>query len=360
MDTALYPRNCWYVVAHSGELGAVPLARRVLDQRLVLFRTESGVAVALEDRCIHRLLPLSRGRIVGENVQCGYHGAEFNAAGHCIAIPGQAAVPAGAQVRSYPVQERQGFVWAWMGEPAQAQGTPPCSVFSYLDDGDWRVLDGYLHLACSCLLVNDNLADISHTEFVHATTLGSGYVRSTRQDGVPPEQQGQHTFTSGLVDGGIDFRLRANGSRIAATFEKGFARFRGRDGWQDVLDFQLDYLFRPPGFWIFRPIILRPGDAVEDGLRIDGIIAITPETATTCHYFHKTGQPGAGRDAGETGFWHDQFGIAFLEDKAVLEAQQANMGDADLQDFPHVSFQGDRLGFLARRLVSGAAAAEHG
>jgi vanillate O-demethylase monooxygenase subunit len=349
-----YPVEFWYVAAHSAELGTRPVARRLLEERLVLFRTEGGAPVALQDRCIHRLLPLSRGCVIGERLQCGYHGAEFDRDGRCVAVPGQSEIPPQAQVKSYPVQERHGFVWVWMGEPAMAPAVPQQPMFDYLEDPDWNVLDGYLPIACNYLLVNDNLADISHTEFVHASTLGSRYVRATRNDGMPVEQQGQVTFESELVDGGMDFRFRASRTPIAPTFENGFARVRGRDGWT-ALDFQLDFLFRPPGCWIFRPTTMPQDGRLEDGVRVDGIIAITPETATTCHYFHKTCQRYAPRNGAETAYWHEQFGKAFVEDKDVLEAQQGSIGDVDLLDHPHVSFRGDRLGFMVRRMVSGLA-----
>ena len=346
----MYPLNHWYVAAHSGDIGNSPVTRRLLDRQLVLFRTESGRAVALEDRCIHRLLPLSRGRVVEEHLQCGYHGALFDADGHCVGVPGQSEIPPRAQVRSYPVRERHGFVWTWMGDDVLSQPAALPCLFDYIEDASWSILDGYLHIGCSFLLVNDNLADISHTEFVHATTLGGRHVRATRLDGVPVGQQGQHTFESELVDGGMDFRFRATRTRIAPTFENGFVRIHGSDGW-DSLDFQLDFLFRPPGLWIFRPTTMRPGATLEEGLRVDGIIAITPETATSCHYFHKTCQSYAQGDAAETAYWHDQFGKAFVEDKTILEAQQGSIGTADLQDYPHVSFQGDRLSFMVRRMV---------
>lgn len=353
----MYPLNSWYVAAHSGEISNAPVARRLLNRRIVLFRTESGTAVALEDRCIHRLLPLSRGCVVGERLQCGYHGAEFDAAGRCVAVPGQAEIPPRAQVRSYPVQERHGFLWAWMGEQAPPPAEGPPRLFDYIDEPGWEVIDGYLHIGSSYLLANDNLADISHTEFVHASTLGARYVRATRQDGMPVEQQGQFTFESELVDGGMDFRFRANRTAIAPTFENGFARVHGTDGWS-TLDFQLDFLFRPPGLWIFRPTTMRSGTSLAEGLRVDGIIALTPESGTTCHYFHKTCQNYAPDNRAETAYWHDQFSRAFVEDKLVLEAQQESIGAGDLADYPHVSFRGDRLGFMVRRMVSDLAAVE--
>lgn len=354
----MYVNSCWYVAGFPSELDGAPLARQMLGQRVVLFRTESGDPAALEDRCAHRHLPLSLGCVSGERLRCGYHGAEFAIDGRCVEVPGQDDVPPGARVRSYPVRERYGFVWVWMGDPARAADSEPCSVFAHIEGGvDWDSLDSYLHIGCDYLLVNDNLADVSHTEFVHASTLGSRYARTTRQDGTPLDQQGGHTFESELVDGGIDFRFRANNTRLAPTFENGFIRVRGRDGW-NTLDLQLDFRFRPPGFWIFRPTTMRSGETVDQGLGFDSFIAVTPETARSCHYFHRCSQQYAPDERAETQYWFDQASMAFNEDKVVLEAQQNVLGDRDIRDLPHVSFRGDRLAFQARKIIDRLVAAE--
>lgn len=354
----MFLRNCWYVAGFPAELCDAPLARRLLGEPIVLFRTGSGQPAALEDRCAHRHLPLSLGCVEGERLRCGYHGAAFAVDGCCVEVPGQTEIPPGARVRSYPVQERYGFVWVWMGDPARAADAEPCTMFAYIEqDHDWHSLDDHIPIGCSYLLVNDNLADVSHTEFVHASTLGSRYARTTRQDGTPLDQQGGNSFQSELVDGGIDFRFRANNTRLAPTFENGFVRVNGPDGW-NTLDLQLDYLFRPPGFWIFRPTTLRSGDPVESGLTFDSFIVVTPETANTCHYFHRCSQRYAPANHSETQYWFEQASTAFHEDKIVLEAQQGVLGDRDVRDLPHVSFRGDRLGFQARKIIEKLIAAE--
>jgi vanillate O-demethylase monooxygenase subunit len=241
------PLNCWYVAAMPGELAAGPLARRIVGIDVVLFRTAAGRVGALEDRCSHRLVPLSRGCLQGERLRCGYHGAEFDADGHCVGVPGQSEVPPRSGVRSFPVRERHGFIWIWPGDAILAAGSEPCSIYGYVGQGAWDTRDGYIPIACNYLLVNDNLADVSHTEFVHASTLGSPNARATRKDGVPVELQGQHTFESEVGEDGIDFRVRFRNTHLAPVFENAFARMHGREGW-DTLDFQLDFLFRPPAF----------------------------------------------------------------------------------------------------------------
>ena len=83
----MFLRNCWYVAAWSEEVGRAPLARILLGLPVMLYRIEKGEAVALEDRCCHRNLPLSMGFIEGDNVRCGYHGLKFAPSGQCIEFP---------------------------------------------------------------------------------------------------------------------------------------------------------------------------------------------------------------------------------------------------------------------------------
>ena len=90
-----YVRNAWYVAGFEMDLDAgKPLAAMILGEPLVFFRTAAGRVVALEDRCVHRLAPLSLGRCEGDHIRCMYHGLKFDADGKCVEIPGQELIPA--------------------------------------------------------------------------------------------------------------------------------------------------------------------------------------------------------------------------------------------------------------------------
>src|SRR5579863_3320431 len=115
----MFLRNRWYVAAFPDEVGRTLLARTFLNEDVVLFRKQDGSLSALEDRCAHRRLPLSAGRLLGDTIQCGYHGLVYNGTGACIKVPGQ-EIPNGTRVRSYPVIERNQYVWIWMGDPKNA------------------------------------------------------------------------------------------------------------------------------------------------------------------------------------------------------------------------------------------------
>ena len=120
----MFLRNYWYVAGYDHEVGRRPLARVILGEPVVLYRLEDGMPVALEDRCAHRHLPLSMGKLVGDTLQCHYHGLRYDKGGVCVRVPGQDTIPRAARVKSYPVVERYRWLWIWMGDPAQANPTP--------------------------------------------------------------------------------------------------------------------------------------------------------------------------------------------------------------------------------------------
>ena len=90
----MFMRNYWYVAAWWDEVGRDLSPRTILDENMVLFRKQDGTPVALEDRCAHRRLPLSAGRLNGDAVECGYHGLVYDCTGSCIKVPGQRRTPA--------------------------------------------------------------------------------------------------------------------------------------------------------------------------------------------------------------------------------------------------------------------------
>jgi len=176
MQSDGFIRNTWYVCARSEDIGPSLTPRTVLGDRIVLFRRSDGTVAALEDACPHRKLPLSKGSLQGDRVVCGYHGLTFDGTGTCVAAPTQEdAVPRRARVASHPVQERYGFVWIWMGDPALAAATPLIDIPEY-DNPAWgRTACGALDIACHYLWITDNLLDPSHVAWVHVTSFaGAG------------------------------------------------------------------------------------------------------------------------------------------------------------------------------------------
>ena len=180
-----YLRNAWYATAWSPDLGTNPIARVICEEEIVLYRKADGSVVAIGNRCPHRFVELHRGKVVGDNIQCPYHGLQFNASGACAHNPYGSNLPAAAKVRSYPVEERHLLIWLWMGDPAKAD---PALIpnFSILTDPGYAAVYGSIEIAGDYQLYSDNLMDLSHTEYVHSFQEPNSLDRSTsdaRMDG---------------------------------------------------------------------------------------------------------------------------------------------------------------------------------
>jgi vanillate O-demethylase monooxygenase subunit len=167
----MFLRNVWYVAEWARDVGRELRPVEMLGEKIVLYRREDGTPVALEDACPHRKLPLSMGRIKGDDVECGYHGLVFDCSGHCVRVPGQERIPPAARVRSYPAADKWGLIWVWMGEPLLAD---PDLIFpvTHYDDPAWgRNRGGDMVLDCNYMYMNDNLLDPSHVAWVHQTSF---------------------------------------------------------------------------------------------------------------------------------------------------------------------------------------------
>ena len=133
-------RNAWYVASWSHDLTDAPLLQTVLGENVVLWRGADGLVRAAEDVCPHRFLPLSKGRVVGNDLQCGYHGLIFNGDGACVGAPTQGSPP-DCNIRQYSVHENMGMIWIWMGDPALANTDDIYDLPEYYQDG-WGVAYG--------------------------------------------------------------------------------------------------------------------------------------------------------------------------------------------------------------------------
>jgi len=173
-----YARNMWYNAAWCSYVEAdKPFAVMIMDEPIVLWRAD-GKIVAHEDRCCHRFAPMSKGRCEGASLRCMYHGYSFNADGKCIEIPGQDMIPEKAKIKKYPLEERNGIAWIWMGEPEKADVSLIPETISP-DSDEWIFKTGHLDFDAEADLVIQNLLDFSHVSFVHenAFNLGEDHAR---------------------------------------------------------------------------------------------------------------------------------------------------------------------------------------
>lgn len=327
----MFLRNCWYIAAESGEVSRQPFGRILLKEPVVLYRREDGTPVALEDRCCHRRAPLSKGKLVGDALQCGYHGFTFDGSGACVLIPGQDRVPPSIGVRAYPVVERHRYVWIWMGEKEKAD---PALIpdFHHNDDPGWAAVGACLHVDANYLLLVENLIDLSHVAFVHASTIGS--TEDTKAD--------------------LKFERDDNLVRVVRD-APGIScpPSMSRLGFAPVVDQKKIITFTPASnIWIDIP--------TRDAVPVEGrnepmqrrvmiLNAITPETEGSCHYFWVNARDFEIESAERSAFFLKNVTVAFNEDKDILEAQQRNIELDD--DAPTVNVHADWGGVQARRLM---------
>jgi phenylpropionate dioxygenase-like ring-hydroxylating dioxygenase large terminal subunit len=328
-------RNRWYVAAWDREVGRELLARTILGEAVVLYRRADGTAVALEDRCCHRNLPLSMGALEGDELRCGYHGLKFDASGACVEIPGQERIPAGARVRAYPLVERYNWVWIWMGDPAAAD-TALIPDWWWCDHPQWAwTRPDPIHVDCHYQLINDNVLDVTHLAYVHATSIGSGAITEFP---VTTEREADLVrMKRWIVD------------RPAPPMYQKAGGFKGNvDRWQIV-----EHV--PPCFSVNFAGCADTGTGApqgdRSGHRIDlmALSAPTPETERTTRYYFGFVRSFALSDPATEELFSTGLVKVFHEDVAVLEAQQ-RMNDLK-PHAPNVSIAVDAAPTAARRML---------
>ena len=300
-------QNAWYVAGWSSEFGEQPRRVTLLAKNLVMYRTSDGDVAALEDRCPHRLLPLSMGHRVGDNIQCGYHGLTFNKKGVCIRVPGQETIPPQAYVKSHPVHQLHDIVWVWMGEPNLANVDTIFDMPEFSDPTWDAHQGGQLQLKSHYLNVAENLVDPAHVSFVHSTTLGS----SASEDVA--------VKTSTNSDPIIAWRWIRDAPPVG--FFQEFGGFTSNvDRWHYY------YLYLPCTAVIDFGSADSKANLAEDdrdrGVRIFAIHFITPvaERNSIDRWMHIRNT--AKNDDAVSKKMDEMFNVAFDEDKAILEAIQ--------------------------------------
>ncbi len=326
------PRNQWYCAAFGHELKQEPLGRMFLNEPVVMYRTADGTPVAFEDRCCHRRAPLSHGKVEGDRLRCGYHGLLYDATGAVVWAPGQDRLPPGARVRSYPIVEKHGWLWIWMGDPALAdpQAAP---AYDKYDDPQWASYDELIPIKANYFLVVDNLLDLSHLPFLHAATIGS-----------PEDTDPNLTWERGTT--------WVKGVRVARGLSPSARNLL------EGLDFRFDrtqiMLFEPPSQVTIDILTNEYGKEYGDptsrmNRRIVIYDSMTPETDTSCHYFWAIARDYAIDDAKATELGLRATSTAFHEDQRMLEAEQRII-DLD-PTAPQIDLVGDTGGLQARRIV---------
>lgn len=329
----MYLCNEWYVAAWSDEIGDDLFTRTIHDHSILFYRKSDGQIAAVENRCPHRFAPLHLGERIGDHIQCGYHGLRFDERGDCVYNHiGDGKIPERARIPAYRIIERFGLVWIWMGR-TDAADESKIPDYSILDDNAWvSSTGGYLYCKAGYLLMLDNLMDLSHVGFVHPAFGNTSMATAGELD---VAKRGR----------GIDARLWMPGSEVPPYLQDRFCPDSPIDQW-------LDMTWQPPSNLIINYGATLHGVAKDEGFTGWGLHFLTPETEKSCHYYfgimRKQG-PGAQKavDADHASQQH-AFGS---EDKPMVEACQAMMGNADFLSLKPALLRSDAGAMQVRRTI---------
>ena len=333
-------KNAWYVAGWSSEVGRALFVRTILNEPVLMYRTEGGKAVAMADACPHRFAPLHLGQLVGDLVQCGYHGLRFDRGGACVLNPFDGSAPKNARVKTYPLEERWGVLWIWMGEESACDAAR-IPDFSYLVDPKRRVLPGTTRVEANYELIIDNLADLTHTNFLHANFLKVDAFTNGKHE-VLQEGNTVHSkfwFPNGRV------------TPLSAKF---------MDNPDLIVDRWTEIRWDAPSLIMLDTGATPTGRPRAEGTQNYGTHLLTPETETSTHYFFAHARGFKLDDPKTDDIVREWQRVAFNEqDKPMIEAQQRVLGSADFMS-KRPALQSNDLGTVRiRRVLAQLIAQEH-
>jgi nitrite reductase/ring-hydroxylating ferredoxin subunit len=331
-------RNCWYQAGWSDEVGSIdPLVRTLLNEPVLIYRTEEGKVAALLDRCPHRFAPLSAGRIEGETVTCGYHGLAFGPDGVCVRNP-HGPITSRMRVKAFPVIERHSAIWIWMGEQDRADsGLIP--DLSFIDETvPTARIAGYMPTEANYKLLVDNIMDLSHADYLHPTTLG------------------------GMMTGSKARSREAGDKVIAEWVSEGCEpppAFRPMVAPADKADIWTEVVWSAPALMILGTAAMPAGVPRTRDDEAYTLHNMVPESATRTHYFFCSTRRHLADDEGFSFYLRQTLTQAFeQEDKWMLEKQQGRIGDAELWDLNPIMLPSDAAAVRVRRRLDKLIAAE--
>ena len=335
-----YPRNMWWVAAHSREGMTKPMARWLLETPGVLYRTEDGAPAAIYDRCPHRWAPLSEGHVCGDKIVCPYHGMEFDTAGNCTKTPTQKMMPKTAQIPAFTVKEAGAFIWIWMGDQDAIDCEPP--DVAYQTDPGWSFLDGYYEVGANWVLIRENVLDLTHIAFLHKNTF---------------KQDDWITAPDSFLDGEtVTYEQEFDLAPLSPLFCAGM-------GLPEDKPIKRKQVGRMPALSISFSDWIVHDPAPEDGARSDFIMRgchiVTPAQRGKTHYFWGAAfdVPTLSDDVAEK--TKASIIAAFDEDKHLLEIMQKQIEDDPRgMDYLEVTLGADGAGIFVRQILNKKLAAE--
>jgi vanillate O-demethylase monooxygenase subunit len=259
-------------------------------------------------------------------------------------VPGQRLIPEGARVRAYPTVEKNGLVWLWMGDPALAD---PGGIvdFPYHDDAaHWPNKHDVYPIRGNYMLMVDNLMDLTHLGYLHAKTVGGNPGAH-----VDAEMKTTRTPT------GLKFTRRMKNSLPPPSYVKA-AGFPGR------VDRVQEFEFVAPSTVLQWTGATDAGTATDDPQRdfrfqFRLFHGLTPETEGSCVYFWSVANGYRQNDPEATEQLYREIAPTFLEDKEMVEAQQARLDEFGEKGLTDIASDANRMHM--RRMVERLIAEEH-
>jgi vanillate O-demethylase monooxygenase subunit len=309
----MFPKNAWYVACMPDDIADKPLGRKICGESMVFYRGPEGKATALEDFCPHRGAPLSLGKVENGKLTCGYHGLEMGCDGKTVAMPGQ-RVRGFPPIRKFAVIERYGFIWVWPGNPDLADESK-LHHLEWADNPAWAYGGGLFHINCDYRLMVDNLMDLTHETYVHASSIGQ---KEIDEAPVKTVVDGDEVITSRYME-----NISAPPFWRMALRGNGLADDVPVDRWQVCR-------FTPPSHVMIEVGVAHAGkggyDAPAEHKAASIVVDfITPETETSIWYFWGMARSFNPQDAALTASIREGQGKIFSEDLEMLEKQQRNL-----------------------------------
>ncbi|MDF1690850.1 MAG: aromatic ring-hydroxylating dioxygenase subunit alpha [Zhongshania sp.] len=335
---ANFLNNAWYVAFWISELDDKPLKKKILGRNVLFYRDSNGAAIGLSNECPHRFAPLHKGRIEGDTIECPYHGLRFDRTGLCVYNPYSDdcdGLPANAVLRAFPVVEKYRFIWVWMGDP-QLANEAEIPDYSFLDNtaAFTATAEATLTMPVNYELILDNLMDLSHGQFLHATTLGNSAMAAGS--------------TTARKVGNIVYSERLNpAGEVPLLFAPAQLVDAGA-----LVDFWNDMWWAPGSCYYLEVGITPAGRPREEGVLIKSAQILTPVDERNTEYRHILYRDFLKENDAVTIAMEALVSKAFSEeDEPMLIEVQDGMAGKDFWELRPAILKGDRAAIMVRRTM---------
>jgi len=332
----------WYVAGLTEEFHHELVDKTLLERSIVFYRKSDGELVALQNRCAHRSFPLSKSKLVGDNVRCGYHGILYNPEGQIIDVPCQTNCPKDKGVRKYPVAERGPLAWIWMGDPDQANEADIPQV-DCLTSPDWTAMWGEKSLEGNYLLMHENLADLSHLPFLHADTFGAS--EDWAEVNVEVEREGNM----------VHYWRSTNQWSMAAPLYPPTVKLEGSQ-----IEGKLGATFVSPAMcrgWT-QVEVLDASEGAQRSFLTEINHYLTPEKHDSAHYYWSFARNCDINNQEYSVAFKEVVSAAFDEDRVATKAMQDLLSE-DKHDITDINLAADKSTVMVRKSIIDMTNREH-